>query len=566
MARLAGTHRDRHRRREGHRPALLAGAGRRRRAGDDRRHRRRQRLAAEIAAKHGRNSTDSMVFDVSDEAQCKALVAKTIERFGKIDILINNAALYAPLPTLKVTDIDVELWDKVMAINIRGPFLMVKHVAPHMIAKKYGKIVNIGSGTVARGIPDFSHYVTSKGAVTAFTRCMSRELGDARHLRQHAGAGLYAVRHRADQHRACASVARPAAVARRALKRDDTPRTCWERLIYLCSSRQRLHDRPGPGGRRRRQQHLDACQTRNICRVAAPLSLTDELALILWPTAIRTTGFQWRRQWTSRHATQRPRQANAKAGGNSGRRPRGLLRQDLQARHGAALGGAERHHPRRAEDACARRRSGDSRTSSRWCSEAGAVITAEEATRRVLVLENPTLRGKSRITQSLYAGFSSSCRAKSRRRTAMPVGDPLHPRRRGRLHPGRRREDRHGAGRFRADPVWAPSTTTATTSKKPMIWLDVLDVPTVNFFETCFYEHFDDEKQNTRRDDGEFARFAMARACCRTAPTALNEQPDHQLSLCQDAADPGAARKAGRHRSAPRRALPLRQSAQPAAG
>ena len=65
-------------------------------------------LAAEIAAKHGRNSTDSMVFDVSDEAQCKALVGRTIERFGKVDILINNAALYAPLPTLKVTDIDSE--------------------------------------------------------------------------------------------------------------------------------------------------------------------------------------------------------------------------------------------------------------------------------------------------------------------------------------------------------------------------------------------------------------------------------------------------------------------------
>ena len=147
-----------------------------------------------------------MVFDVSDEAQCKALVAKTIERFGKIDILINNAALYAPLPTLKVTEMDVELWDKVMGINIRGPLLMVKHVAPHMIAKKYGKIVNIGSGTVARGIPDFSHYVTSKGAVTAFTRCMSRELGAARHLRQHAGAGLHAVRHRADQRRPCRAV------------------------------------------------------------------------------------------------------------------------------------------------------------------------------------------------------------------------------------------------------------------------------------------------------------------------------------------------------------------------
>src|SRR4029453_492853 len=94
-------------------------------------------LAAEIAAKHGRNSTDSMQFDVSDEAQCKALVARTIERFGKIDILIHNAAPSGPLPTLKGTEMDVELWDKVRAVNIRGPFLMVKHVAPHMIAKGY---------------------------------------------------------------------------------------------------------------------------------------------------------------------------------------------------------------------------------------------------------------------------------------------------------------------------------------------------------------------------------------------------------------------------------------------
>ncbi len=134
-------------------------------------------LAAELAARHGANSVSSAVFDVSDEVQVKALVAKTIERFGKIDILVNNAALYAPLPTLKVTDIDVALWDQVMAVNIRGPFLMVKHVAPHMIAQRSGKIINIGSGTVARGIPEFSHYVTSKGAVTAFTRAISRELG-----------------------------------------------------------------------------------------------------------------------------------------------------------------------------------------------------------------------------------------------------------------------------------------------------------------------------------------------------------------------------------------------------
>ncbi len=76
----------------------------------------------------------------------KALVAKTMERFGKIDILVNNAALFAPLAEQKVTEIDIALWDRVMAINVRGVFLMTKHVAPHMIAQKYGKIINISSG------------------------------------------------------------------------------------------------------------------------------------------------------------------------------------------------------------------------------------------------------------------------------------------------------------------------------------------------------------------------------------------------------------------------------------
>ena len=89
-----------------------------------------------------------------------------------------------------------------------------------------------------------------------------------------------------------------------------------------------------------------------------------------------------------------------------------------------------------------------------YVSEAGSIITAQEASRRVLVLENPLLRGKSRITQSLYAGLQLILPgeiAPPHRHAA--VGDPLHPRRRGRLHPGRRREDHHGAGRLRADAV-----------------------------------------------------------------------------------------------------------------
>jgi NAD(P)-dependent dehydrogenase (short-subunit alcohol dehydrogenase family) len=134
-------------------------------------------VAADICARYGQGAADSAITDVSDEASVKALVDKTIKKFGKIDILVNNAAVFANLPTQKVTDIDVKDWDRIMAVNIRGPFLMVKHVVPHMKKAGYGKIINIGSGTAHKGLPEFSHYVTTKGAMTAFTRALSRELG-----------------------------------------------------------------------------------------------------------------------------------------------------------------------------------------------------------------------------------------------------------------------------------------------------------------------------------------------------------------------------------------------------
>jgi NAD(P)-dependent dehydrogenase (short-subunit alcohol dehydrogenase family) len=132
-------------------------------------------LAAELARAHGANSVASHVTDVSDEAAVKALIADTMERFGKIDILINNAALFAPLAEQSCTEIDTAVWDRVMAINLRGPFLMVKHVVPHMKAQGYGKIINIGSGTAFRGIPWMLHYVTSKGGILAMSRALKRD-------------------------------------------------------------------------------------------------------------------------------------------------------------------------------------------------------------------------------------------------------------------------------------------------------------------------------------------------------------------------------------------------------
>jgi NAD(P)-dependent dehydrogenase (short-subunit alcohol dehydrogenase family) len=192
-------------------------------------------VAAEIAREHGANSVASTVTDVSDEGAVKALVSRTMERFGTIDILVNNAALFAPLAEQKVTDIDTALWDRVMAINIRGVFLMTKHVAPHMIAQKYGKIINISSGTVARGIPMFAHYVTSKGAVTAFTRAVSRELGEHNICVNNLAPGFTLSDSVINENPGHLDHSRQPSLVRRALKRDEYPEDLLGALLFLAS-------------------------------------------------------------------------------------------------------------------------------------------------------------------------------------------------------------------------------------------------------------------------------------------------------------------------------------------
>jgi NAD(P)-dependent dehydrogenase (short-subunit alcohol dehydrogenase family) len=193
-------------------------------------------VAAAIAAKHGANSVAAETFDVSDESAVKTLVARTMERFGQIDILVNNAALYAPLQETKFTEIDVELWDRVMAINLRGPFLMAKHVAPHRAARRYGKIINIGSGTAYRGIPWMLHYVTTKGGIMAMTRSMSRELGDDGIRVNTLMPGFTLSDSIVNENPGHVHTARDRAIASRALKRDQQPEDLIGALIFLASA------------------------------------------------------------------------------------------------------------------------------------------------------------------------------------------------------------------------------------------------------------------------------------------------------------------------------------------
>lgn len=193
-------------------------------------------LVAAIAGEHGVNSVASAITDVSDEDAVKRLVAQTVERFGKIDILVNNAALFAPLSEQKVTDIDTAIWDRVMAVNVRGVFLLTKHVAPHMMAQNYGKIINISSGTVARGIPLFAHYVASKGAVTAFTRAVSRELGDYKICVNSLAPGFTLSETVVDDNPGHIEHSRAPSIARRAIKRDEYPEDLLGALIFLASA------------------------------------------------------------------------------------------------------------------------------------------------------------------------------------------------------------------------------------------------------------------------------------------------------------------------------------------
>lgn len=132
-------------------------------------------VATEIEADGG--AALPLIVDVGNEAQIRDMVAKTVERFGRLDILVNNAAIGSNIPSEPVTQLSVADWDALMAINVRGPFLCVKAATPQMQAQKYGKIINIGSTTMMTGLTHRLHYVSAKGAILAMSRSLAEELG-----------------------------------------------------------------------------------------------------------------------------------------------------------------------------------------------------------------------------------------------------------------------------------------------------------------------------------------------------------------------------------------------------
>ena len=170
--------------------------------------------------------------DVSREADTQRVATETLARFARIDVLVNNAAMYGTLKRRPFMEIPVDEWDRVMAVNLRGLFLCARAVFPAMKAQGKGKIVNISSSTFFKGVPDYIHYTTSKGGVVGFTRSLARELGDFG-IRVNAIAPGFTLS--GDNEGNISEERKRANVQMRMLKRAEVPEDLVGTLVFLAS-------------------------------------------------------------------------------------------------------------------------------------------------------------------------------------------------------------------------------------------------------------------------------------------------------------------------------------------
>ncbi len=135
-------------------------------------------VAAELTAA-GLPKALGVHVDVSKAASLAAMVEQTIAAFGKIDILVNNAAIFAtvPMSRLPFDQLSEEEWDRLMQVNVKGVWLACRAVVPEMRKNGYGKIINIASGTAFKGNGGRIHYVTSKAGILGFTKVLANEVG-----------------------------------------------------------------------------------------------------------------------------------------------------------------------------------------------------------------------------------------------------------------------------------------------------------------------------------------------------------------------------------------------------
>ena len=169
--------------------------------------------------------------DVSREDDTLRMAQAAVDAFGRIDVLVNNAAIYLSINRRPFYEISAEEWDRVTAVNIKGVFLCAKAVLPHMRDQGGGRIINISSNTVMAGTPNFLHYVASKAALIGMTRSMARELGTFGINVNAIAPGL--VEHEGQTVPPEISASR---VDARSIKRRQVPQDLTGAVLYLASS------------------------------------------------------------------------------------------------------------------------------------------------------------------------------------------------------------------------------------------------------------------------------------------------------------------------------------------
>ena len=187
----------------------------------------------------GEDGKDAMAVtvDVSNADDAERMVSETLERFGRVDGLVNNAAVYQRPGLFRgpFDQIPVEDWDRVMAVNLRGIFLCCRAVISHMKERGSGKIINISSSTVAQGTPNFAHYVTSKAGVIGFTRSVAREMGQYG-INVNAIAPGYTLSMDAEDVDDNVRATDLRSVSNRPLSRSESPEDLVGTVAFLCSS------------------------------------------------------------------------------------------------------------------------------------------------------------------------------------------------------------------------------------------------------------------------------------------------------------------------------------------